>query len=101
MDVFIIILIMSAATYIPRLMPMLFFRVDSISPALRRMLSYIPYAALGALIFPGSISAVNGRPGLSAAAVLITAIIAWFNSSIILTVFISVAVTWFMLAAGF
>jgi branched-subunit amino acid transport protein len=101
MDVYLIVLVMTAVTYIPRLAPFLFFKTESINPEFKRFLSYIPYAALGALILPGSISAVGGKSAVSAIAILVTALTAWFNGSIIVSVTVSVAAVYFMLAAGF
>lgn len=100
MDIYLIVLVMTAATYSSRLAPFLFFKTDSINPELKRFLSYIPYAALGALIIPGSINAVSGKPAVSAIAIIITAITAWFNSSIIISVTVSVVSVYLMLAAG-
>lgn len=59
---------MFLATYLPRLLPLLMARELPFPPWVRRWLRYFPYAALGALIFPGILSAVPGRPWLAAAA---------------------------------
>ena len=101
MEIYITVLVMAVVTYVPRLVPFLFFKTESINPEFRRFLSYIPYAALGALILPGSIGAVSGKPAVSAIAILITGITAWFNSNIIVSVAVSVASVYVMLSAGF
>jgi branched-subunit amino acid transport protein len=59
---------MFLATYLPRLVPLLIARELPFPPWVRRWLRYFPYAALGALIFPGILSAVPGRPWLAAIA---------------------------------
>jgi branched-subunit amino acid transport protein len=64
---------MFLATYLPRLAPLIMTRQLPLSPWVRRWLRYFPYAALGALIFPGILSAVPGRPWLAAAAGLVAA----------------------------
>ena len=101
MEIYITVLVMAVVTYVPRLVPFLFFKTESINPEFRTFLSYIPYAALGALILPGSIGAVSGKPAVSAIAILITGITAWFNSNIIVSVAVSVASVYVMLSAGF
>lgn len=101
MDILAVILSMTAVTYLPRLLPMYFIDIEKIPYMLKRFLFFIPYAALGALILPGSLSAVSGRPVVSAAAITVAAVIAWFNSNIIITVFLTVAAAWLMLISGF
>ena len=59
---------MFLATYLPRLLPLLMVRELPFPAWVRRWLRYFPYAALGALIFPGILSAVPGRPWLAVAA---------------------------------
>lgn len=100
MEVYKVIVLMMLVTYIPRLLPMYFFNTEKISSSMRRFLAYIPYAALGALILPGGIQAINGKPELSAISILIAAVIAWFNSNIIVTVLLTVLITWLFLFTG-
>ena len=97
MDLFILIFLMLALTYIPRVAPFYLMDTESIPPILKRFLSFIPYAALGALIMPGSIDAVSGRPGISLFAVFVAGIVAWFSRDIIASVFLSVAAVFIML----
>jgi len=101
MDTITLILFMTVVTYIPRLLPMYFINVEKIPGTLKRFLSFIPYAALGALILPGSIGAISGKPEVSALGIAAAAFIAWFNSNIIVTVFLTVAATYLLLLAGF
>jgi len=100
MDVLNVIIFMMLVTYIPRLLPMYLMNVDKIPDELKRFLSFIPYAALGALILPGSISAISGKPEVSALGIAAAAVIAWFNSNIIITVFLTVAATYLLLLSG-
>ena len=97
MDLFTIILLMLLVTYIPRVAPFYLLSTESIPPLLKRFLSFIPYAALGALIMPGSINAVSGRPVISLVAVFVAGIVAWFSRNIIASVFISIAAVFVML----
>ncbi|HHU51564.1 MAG TPA: AzlD domain-containing protein [Firmicutes bacterium] len=49
----IAVLLMAVVTYLPRVVPMIFVRKRLESPFLRSFLYYVPYAALGAMTFPG------------------------------------------------
>jgi branched-subunit amino acid transport protein len=100
MDLLFIIIFLALVTYLPRLLPMYFFNVEHIPAKLKLFLSFIPYAALGALILPGSINAIQGNPLVSALGIICAAIIAWFNSNIIITVFLTIAAVYIMLLAG-
>jgi branched-subunit amino acid transport protein len=59
---------MFLVTYLPRVTPFVLGRRLNLPRWVRRWLDYFPYAALGALIFPGIIDAVPGRPWLSVGA---------------------------------
>lgn len=48
-----IIIGMGVVTYIPRLLPFVLFKGKEMPPFLQGVLKNIPYATLGALIFPG------------------------------------------------
>jgi branched-subunit amino acid transport protein len=72
----ILILGMAAVTYVPRLLPMAFLPGKKLPRRLRRFLSCIPFAALGALIIPGGLDAIPGElllSGLGLVAALISA----------------------------
>lgn len=101
MEIIWIIILMGAVTYLPRLIPMYLIDVERIPGRLKLFLSFIPYAALGALILPGSISAVSGKPVVSALGIASAVIIAWFNSNIIITVLLTVLATFLFISAGF
>lgn len=49
---FIAVLLMALVTYLPRAIPISFFRQEITSPFIRSFLYYVPYAVLGALTFP-------------------------------------------------
>ena len=101
MKIFIIALLMAFVTYLPRLLPFYFFDADRIPGRLRLFLSFIPYAAMGALILPGSIYAVHGKPVVSILGIAASVVIAWFNSNIIITVMLTIIATYFFISAGF
>lgn len=49
----IIILGMAIVTYIPRVLPLVAMNGKEMPPKVKAILQNVPYAALGALIFPG------------------------------------------------
>lgn len=52
-NIFWLIAGMAIVTYIPRMLPLVFFDARKIPPKIQAILRNVPYAALGALIFPG------------------------------------------------
>ncbi len=69
---------MMIVTYIPRLLPFYIIERLKISDQVKKSLTYIPYAALGAMVVPGGFQAVDGHPVISifalGVAILLTAI---------------------------
>ncbi|TEB06966.1 Branched-chain amino acid transport protein (AzlD) [Pelotomaculum schinkii] len=61
MKIYLLIAGMALVTYIPRLLPMVLPERLQFPIWLDRWLQYVPYAALGALIFPGVLASVDGR----------------------------------------
>lgn len=59
MDMIILVLAMAAVTYLPRMAPVTFLQHAVIPPVMRRFFRFIPYAALGALIFPGILTSAG------------------------------------------
>lgn len=49
----LIIFGMAIVTYIPRVLPLVTMNGKEMSPKIKAILQNVPYAALGALIFPG------------------------------------------------
>ncbi|SFL53465.1 AzlD domain-containing protein [Salibacterium qingdaonense] len=70
-EIIIIIVGMALVTYIPRMLPFVFFRTEKIPPKIEGILKNVPYAALGALIFPGAVfihdNPLFGITGIAAA----------------------------------
>lgn len=79
--VFLIILGMAGATYLPRVVPALFFSSRPMPEALRRFLSVVPPAVLGALLAQSVLlqgGRINlGADNLFAWAALATGLLAW------------------------
>ncbi len=51
--IFLLIIGMGIVTYIPRMLPFFLFHGKELPPFLQGILKNVPYATLGALIFPG------------------------------------------------
>ncbi|MRH44098.1 AzlD domain-containing protein [Aquibacillus halophilus] len=81
-----VIIGMALVTMIPRFIPA--FIVDKINfPSwINRWLNAIPYAALGALIFPGVLSVKQDQPLIGLAGGLVAIALAFFGFNIILVV---------------
>jgi branched-subunit amino acid transport protein len=54
-------ILMMLATYIPRLLPFFMINAEKIPYSIKMYLSFVPYAILGALIFPGILNAIPGN----------------------------------------
>lgn len=87
MDLVLLIFAMAAVTYLPRMAPLVFLDSKRIPPVLRRFFRFIPYAALGALIFPGIITSA-GTEHIPAALVGTAAAVglAWTTGNVMLVV---------------
>ncbi len=83
---------MALVTFIPRLIPMALGKDIRLPTWIRRWLSYFPYAALGALIFPGILSAIEGKPWIGAAAGVVAGLVALKAKNAIIPVLAAVAV---------
>jgi branched-subunit amino acid transport protein len=84
---------MCLVTFVPRVIPLLLGREMALPAWIRRWLSFFPYAALGALIFPGILSIVPGRPWIGVAAGGVAALLALKAKNAIFPVLVAIAVT--------
>ncbi len=88
---FLVIIGMAAATYIPRMLPLVFMDVDRIPTWFQNILRNVPYAALGALIFPAILQFhENIWYGLIGGFTAI--VVAYFGANLIFVVISSIAV---------
>lgn len=94
--IWMIIIGMALVTFIPRILPAFIVDLIQFPDWVNKWLEAIPYAALGALIFPGIMSVIPDKPhiGLIAGAVAIG--LAWLRVHIILVV-LGAIVTVFLL----
>lgn len=96
-DVMWIIMGMMVVTFIPRLLPFYLIHNKELPKKLKRFLNYIPVTALGALIVPGAIVSIEGRPWIGLAGFASAVSIAYFKGGIMLTIIGSIAVVFGLL----
>lgn len=97
-NMLLIIAGMTAATYIPRLLPFTLLKNRTASKYLDRFLKLIPYTALGALILPGILTATPQMPlaGLIGGAVALGICI--FRGGTILPIFFAITASYITLS---
>ena len=84
--IFLLIIGMSLVTLIPRLIPVFILEKLELKPWVNRWLQAIPYAALGALIFPGILSVDPDRPYFGLIGGFVAVLLAWTGINIVLVV---------------
>ncbi|WP_413379571.1 AzlD domain-containing protein [Alkalihalobacillus sp. 1P02AB] len=89
MSLFLIILGMAIVTYIPRMLPLVFIDAKKLPEWLQAILRNVPYAALGALIFPGILLA-HDNLWFAISGGIVAIIVAWFGASLLLVVLASI-----------
>jgi len=82
--------------YLIRLTPFLMKNWDRVPVQVRRFLTIMPTAALGALIFPGAFESLadTGRPWAAIAGLLAAAISSHYAKNLIVPVAAAVLATW-------
>ena len=79
----IAIAVMAVVTYIPRFVPITFFRREIKSVYMKNFLDYTPYAVLGALTFPDSFSS-SGNPVAAIVGTAIALILSFFKRGLVI-----------------
>lgn len=87
------ILVSAMVTYLPRALPFFISGLERLPARVRRFLSLMPVAALGALIFPGVIVDFPGHTLAGLAGVATAAILSFFTKSMIAAIVSSILVT--------
>ncbi|WP_249870196.1 AzlD domain-containing protein [Oceanobacillus saliphilus] len=95
--IILIIIGMSLVTMLPRVLPAFIVEKMQFRPWLNRWLGAIPYAALGALIFPGILSVNPEEPHLGIFGGLVAVVLAFAGLNVVLVV-IGAIVTVFILS---
>ena len=81
----LLILGMTVVTYLPRLIPLALLSNLKLPTFLKRILGFIPYAALSALIFPAILSSTSSTESAVFGG-SIAVILAYFNTNLFLVV---------------
>lgn len=97
--IWLIIFGMAIVTYIPRLLPFIFLNRETIPPLLQSILKNVPYAALGALIFPG-ILFIQDNIWFGIVGGLVALVVSYLGASLVIVV-ISAVVAVSVLASLF
>lgn len=87
---FIVIVLMAVVTYLPRMLPLVVLHRLQLPPFLRRQLRFIPFAALGALIFPSVLSSTD-RPATAVIGVCAAITLSLLRANLLLVVVGSIA----------
>lgn len=99
MNLLLVALACAVVNYLIRVVPWFMNDWDKVPLAVRRFLTIMPVAALGALIFPGSILSLadTGRAWAGLGGLAAAAITAHFSKNLIFPVAAAVLVTWGLL----
>ncbi len=89
--VLIVVLLMAAVTYIPRMLPMVFLGDRELPPFWDSLFHYVPFAVLGALIFPGILYS-TGHLASSVAGGAAALTLAFWGRNPVMVVFGAIAV---------
>ncbi len=81
-----VVVMMAAVTYLPRMIPLVLLGEVKPPPFFKSFLRNIPFAVLGALIFPGIITS-TGKPLSAMVGGLAAVILAFFRLNLIIVVF--------------
>ncbi|MBU8877400.1 AzlD domain-containing protein [Bacillus sp. FJAT-29790] len=82
---------MAVVTYIPRMLPFVLFKGKEMPAILQGVLKNVPYATLGALIFPG-ILFINEDIWFGLLGALVALVAAYLGANVIVVVLGSIAV---------
>ncbi len=91
-EILILILGMTAVTYIPRAIPAVLINKMKFGEKFEKFLRLIPYTAMAALIFPGVFTTDPDRLYIGIAGALTAGVLAWFKKPIIVCVLAAVGV---------
>ncbi len=91
-EILILILGMTAATYIPRAIPAVLIDKIKFGEKFEKFLRLIPYTAMSALVFPGVFTTDPDRLYIGIAGALTAGILAWFKKPIIVCVLAAIGV---------
>ncbi len=96
MDVLLMILGMTAVTYIPRALPAIILGKLKFSAKIEKFLKLIPYTAMSALIFPGIFTVDTAHPEIGIIGGLVAILLAWRKVQVVLCVLAAIGVDIFL-----
>ena len=85
-NLWILIIGMGIVTYLPRMVPLVILQDLKLPASLKRFFEFIPFAILGALIFPGILYSTNSIDSAIFGGIVAT-IVAYFRVNLIIVVF--------------
>lgn len=85
--IILIIIGMALVTLLPRILPAFIIEKMIFRDWVNRWLMAIPYAALGALIFPGILTVKESAPYVGIIGGIVAIILAYFGANVIFVVF--------------
>ncbi|EGD48041.1 branched-chain amino acid transport [Ruminiclostridium papyrosolvens DSM 2782] len=89
----IAVFLMALVTYIPRVLPMAVFKNKIKSRFITAFLGYVPYAVLGAMIFPDILTA-TGHLWSAVTGLGVAVILAYFEKSLLKVAVCAIAVVY-------
>lgn len=92
MEIVWIIIGMAVVTAVPRALPAWLLERAKPSPAIEAWLAHVPYAVLGALIFPGIMTVNPDKPMVGLAAGVVAALLAWWRLHMLVVIGSAIAV---------
>lgn len=97
MNLIYLVFAMALVTYVPRMLPMVLLQNVNLPIYIKQFMKLIPYAALGALIFPGVLTS-TGADHMEPAIVgcIMAVLLAWFETNLIIVVAGGIAGAWVM-----
>lgn len=85
-NLWLLVLFMGVVTFVPRMLPLTFLNNIRLPRFLNSFLRFIPFAALGALIFPGILSS-TGNINSALVGGMVSLLLAFWRVNITLVVF--------------
>lgn len=97
MNLIYLVFAMALVTYVPRMLPMVLLQNVNLPIYIKQFMKLIPYAALGALIFPGVLTSTGAdhmEPAIVGCSMAV--LLAWFETNLIIVVAGGIAGAWVM-----
>lgn len=95
--VMILILGMMLATYLPRVLSFYIVEKLNFSEQMKKSLTYIPYAALGAMVIPDGFIAIDGHPLISILSLCFVILLSTLKENLFISVVGSVLFAYILL----